>query len=516
MNKRKLRLLSIFFILISLCVKVYSLSPSLDGRAVVVDEGVFPQGLFAKTVGYLPGDIISVTNISGETTVDILVIGALDPSEGVAIMLSPEAAKAIGIDVNANNIVKITKRSNQDERVYGSAVIAKANSTDSSDNSKPSVQPPASNQEDEVEWLIDDEPQTDIQTVIVEETEDEESADNEPQEEIIEEEVVVPQEIEEDTFDENNIEETPAEEVIEENEESPVEETVEEQTEEPAEELPVEEEQVEEEVQAEEFEADELEAIEEETPVEEVIEDTEELPVEEEQVEEEIQAEEFEADELEAIEEETPAEEVIEETEEPAEEETVEEQTEEPAEELPVEEEPAEEVIEENSEEEPDEAIIVDLPPVVQENHAEAMPVEEAPVEQSFEENMVEEAIEETPVEETIEEASVDENQIEEAIDLTPVEETVEDSSVEQVIDITADDKLVANKYYIQIAVLKNQKLIQEIVNKYGKNYPVVVIPLSNGNSQVLIGPLTVDEYGAVLERFKAYGYKDAFVRKIK
>ena len=109
------------------CLVLASFSPSLDGRAVVVEPGVFPEGLFAKTVGYLPGDIISVTNITGETTVDILVIGALDPSEGVAIMLSPEAAEAIGINRNSNNIVKITKRSNQDERVYGSAVIAAQN-----------------------------------------------------------------------------------------------------------------------------------------------------------------------------------------------------------------------------------------------------------------------------------------------------------------------------------------------------------------------------------------------------
>mgnify|MGYP007069957913 CR=1 FL=1 len=94
---------------LTLCLSLASFSTSLDGRAVVVDDGVFPQGLFAKTVGYLPGDIISVANISGETTVDILVIGALDPSEGVAIMLSPEAAKAVGINKDDNNIVKITK-----------------------------------------------------------------------------------------------------------------------------------------------------------------------------------------------------------------------------------------------------------------------------------------------------------------------------------------------------------------------------------------------------------------------
>ena len=126
-NSRLLKdILKLTFIITG-CLVLASYSPSLDGRAVVVEPGVFPEGLFAKTVGYLPGDIISVTNITGDTTVDLLVIGALDPSEGVAIMLSPEAADAIGISRNTNNIVKITKRSNQDERVYGSAVIATQN-----------------------------------------------------------------------------------------------------------------------------------------------------------------------------------------------------------------------------------------------------------------------------------------------------------------------------------------------------------------------------------------------------
>ena len=115
--------------ILTACLMLASFSPSLDGRAVVVDQGVFPQGLFAKTVGYLPGDIISVANIAGDSTVDLLVIGALDPSDGIAIMLSPEAANAIGINKEDNNIVKITKRNGQNERVYGTAVIAKQNAS---------------------------------------------------------------------------------------------------------------------------------------------------------------------------------------------------------------------------------------------------------------------------------------------------------------------------------------------------------------------------------------------------
>lgn len=101
-----------------------SFSPSLDGRAVVADEGVLPKGIFAKTVGYLPGDSISVTNLLNKSTVEVLVIGAIDPSEGVAILLSPEAAKLLGLEKGADSVVKITKRSGQlDEAVAGTAVI---------------------------------------------------------------------------------------------------------------------------------------------------------------------------------------------------------------------------------------------------------------------------------------------------------------------------------------------------------------------------------------------------------
>ncbi|MGP1458978.1 MAG: hypothetical protein ACTTKL_06685 [Treponema sp.] len=101
-----------------------SFSPSLDGKAVVADEGALPKGIFAKTVGYLPGDTISVTNLFNKSTVEILVIGAIDPSEGVAILLSPEAAKLLGLEKGSNSVVKITKRSGQlDEAVAGTAVI---------------------------------------------------------------------------------------------------------------------------------------------------------------------------------------------------------------------------------------------------------------------------------------------------------------------------------------------------------------------------------------------------------
>ena len=109
-------------------VFIASASPSLDGRAIVAESGVLPSGLFAKTVGYLPGDSINITNPSNGQTIEILVIGSLDPSEGVAVLLSPEAAQSLNIKKNSNMLVKLTKRSGElDENSNGSCILTQSN-----------------------------------------------------------------------------------------------------------------------------------------------------------------------------------------------------------------------------------------------------------------------------------------------------------------------------------------------------------------------------------------------------
>ena len=76
---------------------------------------------------------------------------------------------------------------------------------------------------------------------------------------------------------------------------------------------------------------------------------------------------------------------------------------------------------------------------------------------------------------------------------------------------------LESGKYYIQIAVYASEENILEIINKYGNNYPITIVPMAGGQrKQVLIGPVTMDEYKVVLERFKSYGFKDAFLRKVR
>ncbi len=113
----------------------------------------------------------------------------------------------------------------------------------------------------------------------------------------------------------------------------------------------------------------------------------------------------------------------------------------------------------------------------------------------------------------------------EDVIEIVPVEIPEEQQdSVEQSIPLTtegldisnyvveSEDLLTKDCYYIQIATLSNVKNIENNIRKYSK-YPIVLIPAGK-SYRMLIGPLSVDEYGAALVKFKDAGFKDAFVRK--
>ena len=90
-NSRLLKdILKLTFIITG-CLVLASYSPSLDGRAVVVEPGVFPEGLFAKTVGYLPGDIISVTNITGDTITYDYATGYEDEKMDVTLVIKNDS-----------------------------------------------------------------------------------------------------------------------------------------------------------------------------------------------------------------------------------------------------------------------------------------------------------------------------------------------------------------------------------------------------------------------------------------
>ncbi|OJF75934.1 MAG: hypothetical protein BKP49_08900, partial [Treponema sp. CETP13] len=88
--------------------------PSIDGRAIVANEGELPIGLFAKSATYLPGDTVIVTNPTTNTSIEVMIFGSYDSSEGIAIILSPEAAKNLFIEKGSSSIVRITKSNIKD------------------------------------------------------------------------------------------------------------------------------------------------------------------------------------------------------------------------------------------------------------------------------------------------------------------------------------------------------------------------------------------------------------------
>lgn len=477
-----------------------SFSPSLDGRAIVAEEGVLPQGLFAKAFGYLPGDSISVTSLSSKESVDILVIGALQSKEGIAILLSPEAAVALGISKTTNNVVKITKRSGQlDEAVVGTAVIGSAaedfasydNSEETDDDDEEvaeefidedSVNFAVAAESKVEETPVDSEAvEADVEYISATEPEAEEVvAEVEQADEITGEKVVAEVEkADETTAEKDVVVITPTEEAVEENS------------------LP--EEAVAAAPEAEEKSAEEV--------VEELVED-----------EEEVIAEEYvEADDLYDFDDETekvaaPFDEALNEDYDAVK----------PAEDAVAAVEKAEESETEKTSETLEEEVIAeafDESNVAAEEDAvvaETEKTSDSDEDESYEPIVLVPASANPPV---AEEKNVEDAETAASVEETaqPVVSTASDSFNFDKYIVSSLSDLEKGKYYVQIAMLGSEDNIRSTIKKYGKQYPITLVPLASGKGyQFLIGSLNMDEYGTVLNRFKSYGYKDAFLRRIK
>lgn len=99
----------------------------------------------------------------------------------------------------------------------------------------------------------------------------------------------------------------------------------------------------------------------------------------------------------------------------------------------------------------------------------------------------------------------------------TPViaDESTVKGNIDEYVSETPDT--LEKGIYIQIAALQDSKTLDEVCGKYGEDYPIKLVELQNNGKnlvRVLIGPVNRDEYGAVLERFKSFGFKDAFVSR--
>lgn len=512
----------ILFLLISVFIFADS-SVSVEGVIEVAGKDELPAGYFGKAAGYLPGDSVSITNPNTGITLQILNLGTLDASGGIAILISEESAKSLGIERNSGVKVKLAPRSGYfDETVSGNAVLdektlpAAKEEPISDVSAEPAVQagPEAASQPAE-NAAVSVEPAAPVAVAgvpLIADTED-------------------------------NAEEEDAEvAAVEDEAETPVDEIDSEDETDFSDEEKLSAEPVEEEVSA-----DDEPSVEEETePV--IVEapaPTEECEVPEEPYEDYESVEDGFLESKEAVEQPSPAEEseveaVTVEEPDPIEEETEDLPEEENAE-LVIVEEPQEEEPETPTEDETEEeAVTVEEPsPIEEDSAAEENQMEEVsePEEVVAEPNAEPEAqssgesessdyapIVLVPSEPESPEPPVDASIENEPIEIVPVESVPEEKKSEpeplqteypvsiQDYVVSSESALASNCYYIQIATMGNIKNIENILVKYSK-YPVSLIPAGK-NYRVLVGPLSVDEYGAVLAKFKNAGFKDAFVRK--
>lgn len=511
----------ILFLLISVFIFADS-SASVEGVIEVAGKDELPAGYFGKAAGYLPGDSVSITNPNTGITLQILNLGTLDASGGIAILISEESAKSLGIERNSGVKVRLAPRSGYfDETVSGNAVLdektlpAAKEEPVSDVSAEPAVQagPEAASQPAE-NAAVSVEPAAPVSVAgvpLIADTED--NAEEEDAEvAAVEDEAETPvdeidSEDETDFSDEEKLSAEPVEEEVSADDEP----SVEEQTEPVIVEAPA---------------------------------PTEECEVPEEPYEDYESVEEGFLESKEAVEQPSPAEEseveaVTVEEPDPIEEETEDLPEEENAE-LVIVEEPQEEELETPTEDETEEeAVTVEEPSPIEEDSAEENQMEEVsePEEVVAEPNAEPEAqssgesessdyapIVLVPSEPESPEPPVDASIENEPIEIVPVESVPEEKKSEpeplqtecpvsiQDYVVSSETALASNCYYIQIATMGNIKNIENILVKYSK-YPVSLIPAGK-NYRVLVGPLSVDEYGAVLAKFKNAGFKDAFVRK--
>ena len=434
----------------------------VEGVIEVADEGKFPAGHFGQAAGYLPGDSIFVSNPATGVTLQFLNLGTLDSAEGVAVLLSKESAKTLGIDKDKNVRCKLNMRYGSfDESVVGQAVI------DESDAAR----------------MNDKKENAELAKADVEVPAEEKAA-----------EPVAVEEIPAET-----VEAVPAETV-----EAVAEETV------PAAGVPL---------------------IEEEEIAEETVED---IPAEtEEAVAVAVESEEEIVEDYEMDDEDFAGTKKAVEAPSPAEIAEVEEEKENTAEEIVAAEAVTEEAVTE-------ETIAEEVPaeektaPVVEESvlaEVETKPVEEEIVAEDEEYAPIvlvptEKVVPETTPAETVEIESTMSSREETAVSVVPVAESAAENKIEVAETRTASPKtsfekyiveseslLPKNRWYVQIASYGNVENIEKTVSKYSK-YPLNLVPNGKGAYRVIVGPLNEDEYASVLKKFKAFGFKDAFLRK--
>lgn len=487
------KILSLVFAVFTVATIFAAARPSVDGRAVVCEEGEMPKGLFAKTIGYLPGDSVTVTNPANGTTVDVLVLGSIDSGEGVAILLSSEAAEKLLIKKDSNVQVKITRRTGSiDESVSGTAVLTE----ESEENvSEPEAEQNIAESEENQDSVEFEEAETPVEENKISESDSEISECETPVEdtETVEPENTEPVEENTGSKAESEVLEEKPEDIENENSEVFDADSFDEESEAPADEQ----------------KGDPSESVETEELSETEYTNTENSPEpSEEDNSEKIDAPAPEAQKEpdgEIVEEKKP--ENLETEEDSASPESFSEDIEnaetETSDDITEDKEQSEHFESEALSKVDDTEIAEEYAPIVLTPSALNPPETEN------------ENIEEESRDEPLKEVFVPEQADGKVESVSVVEENAEISGFESFV--TTDAELKKGMYYLQIATLSNEENVANLTEKYGKKYPLALIKQENKNAyRVLVGPLNTDEFGMIKERFESYGFKDAFLRKIK
>ena len=456
---------SIALWVLSLCASlIFAASFEIEGKAVIAQVDEMPEGLFAKTVGYLPGDCLNVTNQKTGNTCELLILGAIDPAEGIAVLLTPEAASSLNVSKNDDIQVSVTKRSGElDDIFIGKAIIASGSQLNfEADNPKVPV-------------LTDDVEESTELMVSNDSIEDSEST------------------VSQDSFEmdlQNITMKSPAEEGYK-SQEEPVESEVHEVVIKDGEDV---QKDVQEDVKPEIAEAEPVES-----EVQEVV-----IPEPEESIAQENQQETELKEEV--VDDLIAAEDGIEET---------------------VEEDPKIAVSE-------DEMIFATDDVVVPDPVPDSTPVANVQDKSEYEPIILPQlqdslAVSETvpEVEEITEEEPVAEPEV--LVPSTPIviapvpvstepESRVASNSNNSLLQkhlVESLNLLSKDKYYIQIAIMGDVSNIDTLLAKYSK-YPLIAVPRTGREYMILAGPCSEDEYGSLLAKFKSFGFKDAFVKRLK
>ncbi len=515
MKKSLIKLVLFTLITTSLCAFT---KPSIEGRAVVAQAGELPPGMYVKAHSFLPGDSVIITNLSNKTSVEVFVFETIDT--GVAAIVSPEVAEKLYISSNSDSLVQLRKVVVQASIAEKELVALSEKIVKAEEQVKVEAEKEMLALSEKIEKELQVQEQLDSETTI-------EEPESVIEQDIEEPEVVAEQDIEAPSVDDY----TELEPSLDEEIDAIINTMVIP--------VPVEEEVVEETVLV---EVEELETI------EPIIANNDEIVTAEDpsiftpfsDMNEMFPKVSY--DGTETLEDLVLAT-VVEDT-------TIENPEIEEVEELAEIEDPCaiatQDAEEDKLEDTLEDFVIADIPTentredVLTESPNVLVPTEEYPAISLEEEPEVilfedfftseSEVVLEgedshantTPdfEEEIKEDLVISTIKPEELIDEYAMIPAVE--SIETTKEYNYDDYIVSNiqkdgerKYFVQLATYKDSENIVEILDKYSEKYPLslVVAPSIEGAYQVVVGPLTNDEYTIVLERFKSYGYKDAFLR---